>query len=51
MIPIKDKERTNKDKNRKGKKKGDKINLNIPKIPNFNSRPANNNDIEELPSQ
>ena len=31
-----EKARTKLDKNRKGKKKEDKINLNIPKIPNFN---------------
>ena len=39
------------DKNRKDKKKEAKINLNIPKTPNFNNRPASNNDIEELASQ
>lgn len=39
------------DKNRNGKKKEHKINLNIPKIPNFNNKPARNNDIEELASQ
>ena len=51
MIPIKDRERTNEDRNLKGKKKEDKINLNIPKMPNFTNSPANNNDIEELASQ
>ena len=42
---------TNKDKNRRGKGEGGKIDLNIPKIPNFDSRPAGNNGIGELPSQ
>jgi len=51
LIPINDIERTNEDKNLSDKKKEDKINFIIPKIPNFNNSPANNNDIDELASQ
>jgi len=51
MIAIKGKEGTNEDKNRKGKGEGGKIDLNIPKIPNFDNRPASNDGIGELASQ
>ncbi len=51
IIPTKLKEKIKLDKNRKDKKKEDKINLNIPKTPNFNNRPASNREIAELASQ
>jgi len=50
-IPITDKERIKLDKKRNERKKEHKINLTIPKTPNFNNRPASNNDIAELLSQ
>ena len=44
-------ERTNEHKNLQPKKNEHKINLKIPKRPNFNNKPASHNDIEESTSQ
>jgi hypothetical protein len=48
---IKEKEIRKEDKNKIIKKKEDKINLIIPKIPNFDNKPARYKEIEEWASQ
>lgn len=51
ITPINAKLKIKLTKNRRLKKKEHKINLNIPKTPNFNNRPASNKEIAELASQ
>ena len=50
-IPIKVRARVNEDRNLKGKKNEDNMNLRTPNKPNFTIRPANNNDTEVFASQ